>query len=375
MGMLGMLALSLSFAACGSNDDPLPDNPGNVDNGGGSDTGGGSTSEASIAKVYILNEGSNNANNAGIAFYAPDGDAESVSDIYYQKNGAKLGDVGQTMIKEGDDIYVAVYGSGYLARLDADCVEQARISFVNDSELSAGIRHIAIEDGVLYASFWGGTVAKIDATSLQVLDKLTGLGDNLEGVAIQDGLLYVCNSCTPDWTEYHTELLVIDLATFTLKEKITVAPNPYSQLVAAEGKLFVISNDYSSATGYIWQEIDPADGNKVSELGNATYITPYNGTLYVIDSQTDWNTYTTVNSFFTYDIRTGTLNEASFLQDTQLASKSIYMLAINEGNGDIYIGTTDYTTNGDIYRYKADGSFVEKFDAGGINPNSAVFFN
>ena len=51
------------------------------------------------------------------------------------------------------------------------------------------------------------------------------------------------------------------------------------------------------------------------------------------------------------------------------------MLKVNDNNGDFYIGTTDYKTNGTIYRFKKDGTFIEKFDAGGISPNSAVFFN
>jgi hypothetical protein len=52
------------------------------------------------------------------------------------------------------------------------------------------------------------------------------------------------------------------------------------------------------------------------------------------------------------------------------------MLQVNDNNGDIYIGTTFFSAgNGNIYRFKKDGTFVEKFDCGGQNPNSAVFFN
>lgn len=37
----------------------------------------------------------------------------------------------------------------------------------------------------------------------------------------------------------------------------------------------------------------------------------------------------------------------------------LYMLSINPENGDFYVGTTDYNTNGDIYRFKKDGTFIE----------------
>lgn len=35
---------------------------------------------------------------------------------------------------------------------------------------------------------------------------------------------------------------------------------------------------------------------------------------------------------------------------------------VNDNNGDIYIGTTFFSAgNGNIYRFKKDGTFVEKF--------------
>ena len=51
------------------------------------------------------------------------------------------------------------------------------------------------------------------------------------------------------------------------------------------------------------------------------------------------------------------------------------MMEVNPNNGDIYIGTSDYKTNGDIYRFDRNGKLIEKFSSGGINPNNAVFFN
>lgn len=72
------------------------------------------------------------------------------------------------MIEYEDEIYIAVYGSNYLTKLNAAGVEQKRVSFVNDNDLSAGIRYIDAEDGYIYASFWGGAVAKINATTLEV---------------------------------------------------------------------------------------------------------------------------------------------------------------------------------------------------------------
>ncbi|WP_300700797.1 DUF5074 domain-containing protein [Bacteroides sp.] len=364
-GMLCMLALGASLASCSDDDDNSWDDS-------------GSKVTLPQARVFILNEGSYQANNAGIAFYAPNGDADFISDIFKTQNNAKLGDTGQSMIEYEDEIYVAVYKSNYLVKLNAAGVELKRVSFVNDNDLSAGIRYIDAEDGYIYASFWGGVVAKINASTLTVEAKLTGLGDNLEGVAICKDMLYVANSCTPDYN-YHTEVKVIDLHTFTLKETLTVATNPYTEMLEEDGKVFLISNDYSSVEGYVLQMIDPANNNKVTKIGNATYMAAKDGVLYLVNSITDWTVkpYKTVNTYFTYNIKTGQISNTSFLKNApaELASITLHMLEVNDNNGDFYIGTSEYTTNGTIYRFKKDGTFVEKFDAGGMNPNTAIFFN
>lgn len=365
-GMLCMLALGASLASC-SDDDSLDD--------------GGSKVTLPQTRAFFLNEGSYQGNNAGLAFYAPNGDADFISDIYQTQNNAKLGDTGQSMIEYEGEIYIAVYGSNYLTKLNAAGVELKRVSFVNDNDLSAGIRYIDAEDGYIYASFWGGTVAKINAKTLEVVDKLTGLGDNLEGVAICKDMLYVANSGStlPDGMyQSYTEVKVIDLKTFTLEETLTVAPNPNRVMLEEADKIFLISDDYSSTEGYIVQMIDPANNNKVTKIGNATYMAADDDMLYLANSITiNWVTNEAINTFFTYNIKTGQMNNISFLKNApdKLMSTTLYMLEVNNYNGDIYISATDYKTNGTIYRFKKDGTFVEKFDAGGINPNSAIFFN
>lgn len=361
-GLLCMLAVSMSLSSCsddnGDNDDKRDDT--------------GSKVQLPQVRAFFLNEGSYQGNNAGIAFYAPNGDADFINDIYSYQNDAKLGDTGQSMIEYEGEIYVAVYGSNYLTKLNSAGVEQQRLSFVNDPELSAGIRYMAAEDGYIYASFWGGAVAKINAQTLKVESKLTGLGDNLEGVAICKDMLYVANSCTADYV-YHNEVKVIDLNTFSLKETLTVGLNP-NTMIEEEDKIFLISWGNYGNVGYSLQMIDPNNNNQVTVLGEATKMGAGNDMLYLT-----YSSYTNPETkFFSYNIRTGQMDQASFLKDIpeELKTSTIFMIAVDdEYNGDIYISTTDYKTNGTIYRFKKDGTFVEKFDAGGVSPNSAVFFN
>lgn len=368
LSMLCMLALSVSLSSCSDDDD----NSLNDD--------GSKVTLPQTARVYILNEGTAGQNNAGIEFYAPNKDADIISDLFYKQNAARLGDTGQDMIKYQDHIYVSVYGSNYITKLNAACVEQSSTTFTDDKDLAAGIRFMAAEDGYIYASFHGGSIAKINANTLKVEKKLTGLGYNLEGVTICDDKLYVANSyqIVDSKYIYLTEVFVIDLDSFSLKEKLTVTQNP-NQLVEEDDKVFLISWDYNSES-YVLQLIDPDNNHKVSKLGYATNMAAGDDILYLVDSRTDyyWPETSTINTFSSYNIKTGTMNTNSFLKDApaELSSTSIHMMKVNPNNGDIYIATTFYSSsNGNVYRFKKDGTFVEKFDCGGQNPKAAVFFN
>lgn len=369
LNMLCMLALSVSLISCSDDDDSSLDDDGSK------------VTLPQTSRIYILNEGTAGQNNAGIEFYAPNKDTEIISDIFYKQNLAKLGDTGQDMIKYHDNIYVAVYGSNYITKLNAACVEENRTTFTDDKDLAAGIRYMAAEDGYIYASFYGGVIAKINANTLKVEKKITGLGNNLEGVTICNDKLYVANSykIVDSKYIYLTEVFVIDLDSFSLKETLTVTQNP-NQLVEEENKVFLISWDYS-AESYVLQLINPEKNNEVSKIGYATNMAVGDDILYLVDSRTDysnWPETATVNTFSSYNIKTSTMNPNSFLKDapTELESTSIYMIKVNPNNGDIYIATTFYSSsNGNVYRFKKDGTFIEKFDCGGQNPKTAAFFN
>lgn len=368
---LPIIAAGLLSTACSSNDEP---------------SGEDSKIELPAARMFILNEGSNTLNNAGISFYNPDGGEPTfIDDIFYLQNDMRLGDSGEDMLRSDNEIFVSVYGSNYLTKLNAACVETDRHLFSGDPMLQGGIRYIAAKDGYIYASFHGGIVAKINAKSLTVENTISNLGANLEGVAIAGDCLYVANSYLHsldpatgyDTYQYFKDIFVIDLKSFSLKETLEVAQNP-NDLLEANGKVFVISWDYYDQS-YPLQMIDPADGNKVTTLGYATQMGAGNGILYLADSRSDYSNYpqvTTHTTFSSYNIKTGKFNSESFLKNApkELETSSIYMITTDPSSHDIYIATTDYATSGEIYRFADDGTFITKFSSGGINPRKAVFF-
>lgn len=317
--------------------------------------------------VFILNEGKVNGNNAGISVYNPETHVVT-DDIYLAQNGEVLGDVGQDMIEYDDYVYVTVYNSSLLVKLDKEGKKVKSLSF---SAEDGQPRNIVAEDGKLYVTLYSGQVARIDTADLKI-EKYVQVGKNPEQIVEEDNKLYVANS---GWGQGNT-VSVIDINTFEVVKTVEVVVNP-NYLVEAEGFVYVISYGNYGDIPYTLSKINTKT-YEVKEITTATKMAEHNDIIYLVNSETkDWTTFTT--TFFTYDAKKHELNMASFLQDSpqarELATKSIYMIEIDPNNGDIYIGISDYTRNGDVYRFSKTGEFIKEFETGSLNPNNMVFFD
>ena len=349
--MLCSLMLGISFTACIDDDDePKP------------------IIDPVDYPVYILNEGIWGSNNANISrFFPPYKGIDS--DYYQQVNGILMGDLANAMIEEDDNIYVIVGGSKYVARLDLNCVEQARYAF---PESEGEPRCMDVEDGYVYVTQHGGQVSKLDAITLELVATFKG-GDNLEGIVEKNGKLYVANA----WKgiqDFNKELLVINAETMEKTGSIDVALNPV-QVQEIDDKIYVISQGNYEDVQAVLQVIDPKAGTSKVVVNDVDKITEgHNGLIYGVRSTYDaeWNT---INSFFTYNPQKGTISETSFLQDapSSISSTAIYLLEVGGYADFIYVGISDYVTNGTIYQFDANGKLLQSFDSGGINPNAMVF--
>ena len=358
MTTLCSLMLGMSFASCIDDDDePEP------------------IIDPVYYPAYILNEGLWGANNANITSFMPNYKAENLSDVYLKMNNQQMGDVANAMMEEDDNIYVVLNGSKYVARLDLTTKEQARYTF---PEGEGAPRCIDVEDDYAYVTQYGGQVTKLNIKDMTLAGTFKG-GDNLEGIAEKDGKLYVSNSYTVDGSNnwiYNKEVFVIDAKTMALEKTIEVVDNP-TKLYEIDGKIYLISQgNYADVAGAL-QVIDPKTGTSKVILNDVTKITEGNNDLiYGICATYDANWQLT-NSFFTYNPSTGTISETSFLQDapSSFSTAAIYLLEVDEETGFIYVGTSDYTTNGTIYQFDKGGKLVKSFDSGGINPSAMVFIN
>ena len=358
MTTLCSLMLSMSFASCSDDDEP----------------GMEPIIDPVDYPAYILNEGAWGANNANITSFMPNYKAENLSDIYLKMNNQQMGDVANAMMEEDDNIYVVLNGSKYVARLDLTTKEQARYTF---PEAEGAPRCIDVEDDYAYVTQYGGQVTKLNTKDMTLAGTFKG-GDNLEGIVEKDGKLYVANTYTVDGSNnwiYNKEVFVIDAQTMTLEKTIEVVDNP-TKLYEIDDKIYLISagNYYDILPQE--KEVDAAlqilnpQTNSAQIITKASKITKGNdGMIYGI------RTYNNKNSFFIYNPKVGEVSETSFLQDapSSFTTATIYLLEVDEETGFIYIGTSDYVTNGTIYQFDKNGKLVQSFDSGGINPSAMIF--
>jgi len=357
MNTLCALMIGVSFTSCLKNDENEPYLP----------------IEPETYPTYILNEGSWGSNNANITKFFANYDIGDLTDEYLIKNGKQMGDVANGLIEEDNNLYVVLNGSKYVARLSPTIKEQARYTF---PENEGAPRCIVVEGNYAYVTQYGGQVSKLNVRDMSLAETFKG-GDNLEGIVEKGGKLYVSNSYTVDGSNnwiYNKEVLVIDAKTMALEKTINVVDNP-TKLYEIDDKIYLISQgNYYDVAGAL-QVIDPKTNTSNVILNDVTKITEGNdGLIYGIRSTYDEN-WQLSNSFFTYNPSTGAINETSFLKDApnSFATDAIYLMEVDENNGFIYVGTSDYVTNGTIYQFDKGGKLIKSFDSGGINPSAMVF--
>ena len=163
------------------------------------------------------------------------------------------------------------------------------------------------------------------------------------------------------------------------EKSLTVVENP-EEIYEIDDMIYVLSKGNYADVAPALQAIDPRS-DKVTYVSDASKVTKgNNGLLYIVCSAYDENWQLT-NYFFTLNAadkkEQSFFKGDSFLQNApqSFSTDAIYLLEVDEETGDIYVGTSDYITNGTIYRFNAAGQLTETFDAGGINPSTMVFID
>ena len=324
--------------------------------------------EFSVGKgVFILNEGTFTYANASLSFYDFDKNAVE-NNIFYRVNNAPIGDVGQSLTKIGDDLYIVVNNSRYIYKVNAKTIKyKAKIEGFNSPRYM-----LQVSDDKAYVTdiespgFW---TMNLSTDSLTFIDN----GSATEVMVKVGNEVFMSN-----WSNYYVptgsnkSVQVIDCETDALVATIEVAQEPNSMVVDKNNHIWVsCSGGYlppcdpaiiciDAATHEIVNRFDLAEGSYPSGLAvdatgeNVYFMNGGYGTLSIYKVSAD----------------------ATELPDTPFIAaegKVFYNLKVNPENGDLYVtDSKNYVQNGDLLHYSADGTLLGTFSLG-IIPSYMLF--
>ena len=339
--------MALSFTSCSKDDDP--------------------TEEAVIPSeyIYVLNSGKMNNNNASLSMYNLE-EGTVTKDIFEVQNGRRLGDTGQDIVVYGSKMYIAVYGESTIEVTD---LEAKSIKQINTEGQP---RSFAVHEGKVYVSYVNGYIARIDTATLSVEAKVQ-VGRNPEQITVTGNKLYVANSGGFDYnTEagYDNTVSIVDIASFTETKKIEVVINPCEVVFDNNNSVYVVSMGNYGDVPNTLQKINLSnDEVSVVQDFNGTYLAGAGNILYAIHSQYDasWNQ---VITYYSYDMANNKVLSDNFVGNTEIATP--YKINYDTAYESLFITSSDYTNDGDVYVFDKTNKFVNKFEAG-LNPVKAVY--
>ncbi|MBF0575931.1 YncE family protein [Dysgonomonas sp. GY617] len=323
---------------------------------------------SSTQGAFILNSGNQGSNNASLAFY--DKETKKCNPTVFQSlnNGLELGDTAQDLIVSGDSIYIAMYGSGliYVTNIQGKLVK--KIVSERDGKAQKP-RNFASDNKYVYVTYFDGYVARIERKTLLVDATQVKVGNNPENLKIANNKIYVANSGGMNYPNYDKTVSVIDIATFSKVKDIEVVLNPTTLEIDRRGNVYVISMGNYGDVPNTLQRINP--NYSVDSLGNATLmkINPTGDRLYTIYAQYGAPTV----DYKVYHIYDQKYVDGSFVNSDVKFSASPSTLDFDPATKEIYIGTSDYRTNAEMYIISTTGKLVSHFNTGGLNPAGAFF--
>jgi len=315
--------------------------------------------------AYILNQGNYGSNDASLSHFDMS-NGKLIKNLFSGTNNQALGDCAQDMIGVGQCIVISVYNSKVIYIVNSvGKLLYDPISFTNRSP-----RYLAYDNDYIYVSFYEGYLGRISRSTAKYVDEVQ-VGRNPEQIAVSDGKIYVANSGGLDYPDYDSTVSVVDAKTFKVTATIDVVTNPTDMTIDGDGDLYLISKGDYGAVPNTLQRINTRTDkveNTFDFVATAMSIGK-DGIMYILSSQYDasWNA---VTKFYKFDTKTEKLIGEFVLQTPVENPYSIYCTKVNDY---IFIGSSDYVSEGSISIYNSEGKQLTSFKSGGINPFKCLF--
>ena len=313
----------------------------------------------STGNILILNNGNWGSNDACITRY----DAKTgtlTANAFQKANGQNLGDLAQDILADGNELYIAVYGSQVIFVTDHDLkIKKTITAQAEGNRLSP--RYLTKGGDKVYVTYYEGYLGEIDPSDDYTV-RTVKVGANPEGLAYVDGKIYVANSGGMNYPNYDNTVSVVSASDFAVSSTIEVNTNP-AKVLSAGGEIYVTSfGNYDDVPAKI-QKIDPAS-DSVTDLPYDSVSSAAVGAderLYVLCGGYDEGGNPLPGRVFIHGA-----TPTPFVTD-QTTFPEAYSLSATP-DGYVYVGCSDYKNTGDVYMMTPQGTLHAKFDSQGLNP-------
>jgi len=325
--------------------------------------------------VFVLNEGQFGAGDGAVSVFDKATKALALDAFGAANNGARLGDVVQSMGVQGSKGYVVVNASNKVEVVSLP-------DFKSVGTIAAGVnqpRYFTSTSATRgYLTEWRGVYNSNPAYSpgvLSILDLTTNtvssrvtVGRNPEQLLALGGKVYVPNSL-------ENTVSVIDEATSSLSSTLTVADGPASMVDDKNGNVWVLCTGfvtYIATPPYVVQS-SPGTLVRFNPSTPATQLrltfpaTSSPGKLRISPAK-DQLYYSFGGAEYKMSIDATALPSAPFIR------RKFAGFAIDPRDNTIFGGiSTGYNSNGRFIRYQPTGEVIDSF-AVKIGPNGFLFY-
>ena len=343
--------------------------------------------------AYVLCTGNmSNAIDGSLTYY----DYESqtaMQKVFQAANGRSLGLTPNSAIMYGSKMYVVVTNENSIEVIDPKT--QRSIRHINTIDLMGDVegvnpRCITAADGILYISTYGaskneydenwnastsgnGYVAAIDTINFSLKDVYTA-GSYPEGLCVANNKIYVANSDYSAITK--ASISVIDITSHVdTPIKNENIRNPQDIVATNDGNqvYFLDYGEYDASWNQVNAGVYLYNGSSVTKvIANATMWCPIGHYIYTINAPYGAG----AASYQSFDIR--------YASSTTLPISGIEYpnaIGVDPAFGYIFIGSystgetgrADYSANGYVQAFAADGSKVGTSFACGVGPKAILF--
>ncbi|MBO6025662.1 MAG: DUF5074 domain-containing protein [Bacteroidales bacterium] len=333
--------------------------------------------------VLVLNEGNFTYANASLTFYDPETN-EVKNNVFMEANDVPIGDVGQSLTLLDGKLYIVVNNSNYIYKADAE-------TFVCDLDQPYMISGFNSPRIMLPVAPDKAYVSDIVGTNLWVINPQTmthtgtvAMGKSTEHMLRVGDALFVTN-----WSRYYVPgmvnntVQVVDINSDTKVADIEVGYEPNFLVLDKNGYIWVMcEGDVNDPTipSELWK-IDPVSktGTKVKAFEEKDPVTQmYLKSLNLAIDPTGTYLYFVYGGDWTVggDVRRINVDSPEEMDDFVIsgADKMFYKLSVDPFNGDLYVtDAKSYVQDGTVYRYSAQGTLLNSFDAG-ICPGYILFY-